>query len=291
MAEVFDAFLRANLAAGIAILIVAAARPVVRKWTEPRAAYRLWLAAPLCAVAAVLPRPEGNLAAPAGLETHPGLVLAWAVGALATLGLTLCAQYRFLAKASAGRAGPAMAGVICPRFVVPADYHSTFSAVEQDLIRLHERTHVRRGDLKVNAALVFARTICWFNPMIHLAARLIRLDQELACDAEVVRARPHARRLYAEAMLKAVTATAPPLGSAWATHPLEIRLRVMASKEAPPVSSNATHYATCVALLGVALASWCAQPLAPAERRHPSAPPIAMTLRLSEAPAPAGLLP
>ena len=59
-------------------------------------------------------------------------------------------------------------------------------------------------------------------------ARELRLDQELACDAQVVAAHPAARRSYAEAMLKTQLAGRPlPLGCYWpapAAHPLVERI-------------------------------------------------------------------
>ena len=49
----------------------------------------------------------------------------------------------------------------------------------------------------------------WFNPLIHLAAHLIRIDQEIACDETVVARHPGDRKAYAQALLKAQAAPAP----------------------------------------------------------------------------------
>src|SRR5258705_297126 len=94
--------------------------------------------------------------------------------------------------------------------------------------------HLPRHDSRVNAALALARCVNWFNPMLHLAAHLIRIDQELACDAAVVAALPGARKSYAQAMLKAQLAARPlPLGCYWpapSAHPLAQRIRLLAAR-------------------------------------------------------------
>ena len=63
----------------------------------------------------------------------------------------------------------------------------------------------------MNAVVALIQCLCWFNPLVHLAARWIRFDQELACDAAVIAERPGLRRPYAEALLKTqVMAAIPP---------------------------------------------------------------------------------
>jgi beta-lactamase regulating signal transducer with metallopeptidase domain len=45
------------------------------------------------------------------------------------------------------------------------------------------------------------RCFCWFNPFVHLGARWLRIDQELACDAIAVSG-AISRRDYSMALLK-----------------------------------------------------------------------------------------
>lgn len=293
MTEVFDAFLRANLAAGVAILAVIAARPLVRRLAGPEAAYRLWILAPLCALAALLPRPAAELASVPAAPVSALWLIAWAAGAGLALLALLLAQYRFLNLAAAGRAGPAMVGVICPRFVTPADYRLRFTPQERDLIRLHERAHLVRSDPKTNAAVALIRALCWFNPLIHLGARLARLDQELACDAQVVAAHPGIRRAYAQTMLKAATPSGPLFGCAWAggLHPVEIRIRALSRPAPGQGTRNAATLATAAAGLALAIVVWSAQPLAPPKPQVEPPPQVTMMMRLSEASLPAGLVP
>jgi beta-lactamase regulating signal transducer with metallopeptidase domain len=230
-----EAFLRANLAAAAAILTVAAARIPARQAYGPQAAYALWLVPPLAAVAALLlpllPLNAETAASVAHGAPLPGPVLwIWVVGAVAMATLFAVAQARFLAEVRAGRGGPAVVGLISPRIVLPAD-DGSYSAAERELIRAHERAHVARKDPRAVAFVALAQCVCWFNPFVHLAARLLRLDQELACDAAVVLSRPRSRGLYARTLLKTQLASTPlPFGCYWparGAHPLEVRVALL----------------------------------------------------------------
>src|SRR6476659_3340337 len=95
-------------------------------------------------------------------------------------------QLRFAAAAQAGKAGPAVLGFLRPRIVMPDGFQDHFTAQEQAAILAHERVHLARQDARINALAALLRCLCWFNPLIHLGSRWLRIDQELACDASVV---------------------------------------------------------------------------------------------------------
>jgi hypothetical protein len=105
----------------------------------------------------------------------------------------------------------------------------------------------------------------WFNPAAHLLAHHLRIDQEFACDAQVVAAHPTARRSYAQAMLKAQLAARPlPMGCYWpaaSAHPLAQRVRLL-SDRAPSQGRRRLGVAV-MAMLGVAGAwsAWAARPV------------------------------
>ena len=84
--------------------------------------------------------------------------------------------------------------------------------------------------------------LCWFNPLVHLAAYLLRLDQELACDAAVIRSRPGARTLYGQTLLKTQLAATPlPFGCYWPArglHPLEVRIGLLKRRKGHAVRSE-----------------------------------------------------
>ena len=99
---------------------------------------------------------------------------------------------------------PMLAGFLCPTLYLPDEALS-----EQDaaFIFRHELTHYKRGDLWLKLALVAARAVHWFNPLVHLLARFAQEDIELACDDAVVRGMDvAARRAYGETILRSVEA-------------------------------------------------------------------------------------
>jgi beta-lactamase regulating signal transducer with metallopeptidase domain len=69
--------------------------------------------------------------------------------------------------------------------------------------------------------------IGWFNPLVHLAAAVSRLDQELACDAAVLEGRSSLRRAYAQVLLKVSAGPRGPLACSLSAEGrvLELRLR------------------------------------------------------------------
>lgn len=278
MAELLANLIWANLAVSVAILAVLILRLPVRRLFGARLAYALWALAPLAFSAGLVPprNSQSTLAAPLGervltADLPPdalhAVALVWATGAGVVVTLILLAQMRFLRRARLGQAGPAVVGVIAPRLVTPADFETSFTPTERELIRAHERAHIERNDPKANAVAALLMAVCWFNPLVHLAAAVMRLDQELACDATVMATRSCARKTYAGALLKAgLTGGAAPLGCHWLTarHPIETRIGMLVAPA--PSDARLTVGAWAAALL-VATATWftwAAKPPAPA---------------------------
>jgi hypothetical protein len=173
-------------------------------------------------------------------------------------------QLEFMRAVRRGVAGPAVVGFVRPRIVTPADFERRFTTREQAVVLAHERAHIRRQDARANALVATARCLCWFNPFIHVAAFLMRIDQELACDATVVARHPKARRPYAEAMLKAEFADRPlPLGCFWPAgteHPLTERIAMLKLNRPSPLNRLAGGAALVVLCGGSGLAAWASQP-------------------------------
>src|SRR5690606_36008933 len=99
--------------------------------------------------------------------------------------------------------GPAVAGVLHPRIITPADFEERFEREERKVIIAHETIHLANNDARINAIIALLRCLCWFNPLVHVGAHLMRIDQELACDATVIERHPKSRAIYAAALLKA----------------------------------------------------------------------------------------
>jgi beta-lactamase regulating signal transducer with metallopeptidase domain len=283
--DLLIALVHLNLAAVVAILAVLAARQPVRRHFGPEIAYGLWLCVPIAAFAALIPAAEATRIFPPGDGPHfdpiyqasqqlqqapAGAILGlWLAGA--TLAATLIAlrQLRFLDMARRGLAGPAVAGVIVPRIVMPADAETLYSPEERALIRAHERTHIDRGDPRANGCIALAQCLFWFNPAVHIAAREARLDQELACDAAVLAHRPGQKRRYAETLLKTqLGAIAAPLGCHWlagaAAHPLEERIAALRQPTPGFQRQDLGLWAMAVVITLAAYGAWKAQPAATA---------------------------
>ena len=144
------------------------------------------------------------------------LAAIWALGVVVGIGLVAWRFACFLARARAGQAGPAIVGVFMPRLVTPADFSRRFTPEERRLVRAHERAHMDRLDARYNALAIALQCLNWFNPLIHVAVRAMRFDQELACDATVMARLPAERRSYAETLLRSHQANAvSPLGCGW----------------------------------------------------------------------------
>lgn len=253
--------LDACFAASVAIVIVLALRWPLRKLFGATLAYQAWLLAPAMIVVALLPRVQlvqrpkvvavvqastELLASPvrhAGLHWTGVLQAVWCFGALALAFWFWRAHRSFVRglgelrlegglfySASPG-SGPALLGLWRPKIVVPADFAQRYTEQEQALIVAHERVHARRADVLVNLLQAALQCLFWFNPLVHAAARFFRADQEMACDAAVLRRHPGLLRTYAEALLKAQScSTAAPttVACSWRfNHPVKERFMTL----------------------------------------------------------------
>lgn len=120
--------------------------------------------------------------------------LVWATGAIAALACMMLRQRAFVRSLGRlvqapdgtwrgqGVAEPMLVGALWPRVLVPLDFEQRFTADERELVLAHERAHMRRGDAVVNAVGAGWLCVFWFNPVMYWARRLLRFDQDLACD-------------------------------------------------------------------------------------------------------------
>jgi beta-lactamase regulating signal transducer with metallopeptidase domain len=275
--EVLLALIRANVAVSAAIAAVLLLRAQARGLFGPQVAYALWLAVPAALLGALFNASDS--AGPTGAATGvarvwlarpshaEGLLTLWLIGVGVALALVIWSQLRFLAAARAGRAGPAITGIVHARLVVPADFAERFTPEERRLVRAHERAHMDRLDVRANAWAVLIQCLGWFNPALHLAARAMRLDQELACDATVIARLPRERRRYAETLLKTgLVQVGLPLGCHWAArgaHPLEARIGMLTRPTPPPARRDAGKAALVALAIAALCAAWAVQPPQP----------------------------
>jgi beta-lactamase regulating signal transducer with metallopeptidase domain len=283
-----------NLAAAAAILIVLVLRRPILRLFGAQAVYALWLIVPMAAIASLLPALRTVTVTSTGpdlahmINSQPWLsgaaIAAWLIGA-AVVALSLASgQRRFMRRAARGRAGPAIVGVIDPRLILPRDFAERFTPQEQALIRAHERVHMERDDPRANAVLAAVQCLFWFNPLVHIAASRVRLDQELSCDAVVVARYPKERKRYAATMLKTQLAEQPlPVGCYWPAagkHPLEARIALLTAPS-PGAARQLFGFGLVAAIaLLTAAAAWSAQPPRKETVPPPEAPRPVMDLMI-----------
>lgn len=269
MIELFAlALIRAQVAAAAAVLLVIALRPFARRLFGARRAYGLWVIAPAAAAAAFFPSLAetmdlGTPSRPLGVWASK-LVMLWLAGCAVATAILVLREHLFRRRVRRGLAGPAVMGALWPRIVLPADFAQRFDARERELIQLHERTHINRGDPIANLAIAVFGVLGWCNPAVALAQRLVRIDQELACDATVVALRSDIRADYAKALMKAqLSVSTSPLACGWATHPLILRVSMLNRRE-PSLTRDVAGFLTMTFLAIAAMAIvWSVAPRGP----------------------------
>ncbi len=313
-----------TIASSTAIVITLLIRRPVRRAFGAAASYSAWLLVPVAMVAMLLPNAtdaespltvylqigsvsalslaverslSSSLGAASSVDWPTWLLGVWCAGAALFVAYLVGLQRAYLislgtlsgsrgvlrAQASAGC--PALVGVFRPKVILPADFETRYTPQEQSLVLAHERVHLRRRDTLWNALVALLRCLFWFNPLVHLAASRLRVDQELACDAAVIDLHPGSRRAYAGAMLKTQLADAAlPVGCHWrSAHPFKERLEMLKQSAPGRVRRACGGAFVAIATLVVGYAAWAAEPATtPAS---PVAAPVAAVKTQPPAPA------
>jgi len=272
--ELVSSCWEALLALTLGLSLVLMARGACRRWLGAETAFQLWwlpwvlvlasqLPHPIKAAPAVLPsvvvtvtsaasnwQPAAATPSAWSWQTVlPGLWLlgtAWLVARMVVAQrlyrrqltdarrMTGMAQPETVLRASRSDIGPALVGLWRPCIVVPGDFEQRYDERERALILAHEAAHASRRDVWWSLLAEVTVAICWFHPLVWFAQRAFHLDQELACDATVLRAHAGQQRIYAQAMLKTqATARSLPVGCSWSVrHPMMERIAML--KQLPP---------------------------------------------------------
>jgi beta-lactamase regulating signal transducer with metallopeptidase domain len=294
------------LAFTAAVLVVAALRKPCRRLFGTERAFQLWLLPPLTLLASQLPHAAdvGNRALPSlvyvitsasdvlssrtgalpGIDWRLGIVSIWCAGTAVFLLLAVVAQWRYrrrlldatpvsespsrfpVLRATSADVGPALVGAWRIRIVLPADFDHRYDATERALILAHEAMHARRRDGLWCLLAQPVVALFWFHPLAWWALSALRHDQELACDAAVLREHGAQRRSYAHAMLKTQSALfALPVGCPWSPrHPLTERIAMLKLPLPGRLRDGAGKIAGLVLVVAVAGSAYAAS--APADR-------------------------
>jgi len=135
---------------------------------------------------------------------------------------------------------------------VPEDLQDDIPAMR--LVLLHELAHIRRGDTRWGLIEQITLALLWFHPLAHRLVRDLQRGREMACDAEVLTARPADARPYASILMRFADMDCRPeltLAIAMASHPklLIERIQTMKSHRHP------ARFASIGAILVFALMS------------------------------------
>ncbi|PZT04987.1 M56 family metallopeptidase [Stenotrophomonas maltophilia] len=292
MTELLGGLWQASVWLAMGVILLAVLRPLLVWMGGAGLAYRSWWLLPMLLVTLLLPLPQAALlqhVPTVPLKVEPGavdelagpslpwaplLLLAWALGMGICLLRDLRAQRRFERRmgplkprtdgswqASGDPGLPALVGLWRPRIVVGPDFDQQFTAQEQSLILQHERSHRRNGDHWANGALLLARAVLWFHPLVSWAARRFLRDQELACDARTIASQPALRGLYASTLLKAqLVHPVAPAVCHWRSQPVLkeciAMLKQSKRKALPWVSGQVLVVGLC---LGMGAVAWASQ--------------------------------
>jgi beta-lactamase regulating signal transducer with metallopeptidase domain len=293
------------LALTAALLIVGLLRRPFRRLFGAERAFQLWLLPLLAILASQLPRTTAapgtswstvisamttaTAVTPAHFDHSNAvgwrtvIVLVWIAGTAISWMLAVRAQRRYrirmlgatvmdampsrypVLRALSADVGPAVVGAWRARIVLPADFFDRYDAIERALILAHETIHARRGD---GWWCLLARGVVagfWFHPLAWFALAALRQDQELACDAAVLREHRGRQRSYASAMLKTQTAVLSlPIGCLWSPrHPITERIAML--KVSPPNLFQTVTGSTAIAavILGMSTCVYAAKQSAP----------------------------
>ena len=264
-----------TLALSIALLVVLLLRKFAARFLHPHWRYALWLVLPLAWLSLHLPKhapraaietiaivdssytPMQNLAASAqpiaAMSFVPALSALWVLGVLLSLVFLARSYRRAYRQARNGVTSPCLVGVFAPKLMLPASFSESFNDTQRALIVAHERFHLCRRDPLLNLIAHLLHCLFWFHPLMPMAMRAFRDDQEMSCDAAIIASQPESAACYAQALTLCAAIDAGPSGlwCQWRpVHPLLERITMLKN-----LKQNRFRNALGLSLLSAAMIS------------------------------------
>jgi len=143
-----------------------------------------------------------------------------------------------------------------PQVVLPRDLEKFAQSGAIELLLTHELVHVKRLDYLVRYLEWLATVIWWWCPLLYYARRKMRMAEESACDAWVLRVWPERASEYATAILDTIrfvgsNRTLPHLTTGGLGSVREIESRLRAIHENRARARNGAISVLAVAILAV----------------------------------------
>ena len=103
---------------------------------------------------------------------------------------------------------PAVYGFFKPTIYFPTNLSNQLSEKQLSLILQHEEKHIEQGHLWLNLAWDLLVCMNWCNPLVYIARRHFRHDQEFFCDYLVLKNQQlPSQKAYGHALISTVSAT------------------------------------------------------------------------------------
>lgn len=102
---------------------------------------------------------------------------------------------------SAAISTPMTFGFWKPVILLPVALVNQLSIEQTEALIIHELTHIKSNDFLFNWLLIFAESLFFFNPFIHIISAKIKIEREKNCDLKVLQFN-YSPILYAETLLK-----------------------------------------------------------------------------------------
>jgi len=187
----------------------------------------------------------------------------WALGAIAIMVITLVHYLSLTASLhtintngdvayySSKANTPMLFGFVNPKIVLPLNFERMFCEAQRQMIVEHESVHKHHRDHLWNGFTFVLMTLFWFNPLVWIALKAFRTNQELACDHKVLSNKSDKETLiYAKALVQCAEQS-PQTLSLYPTfgEKSTMKKRLMLMKDKLPQNRLAAFVAVAVSVL------------------------------------------
>lgn len=82
---------------------------------------------------------------------------------------------------------PMIFGLFSPVIIIPNNMAEELSANEIKYVLFHELSHYKNNDILVNYIMCVFQVLYWFNPLVWIAFKQMKVEREMVCDTSVLK--------------------------------------------------------------------------------------------------------